>query len=201
MHNYHVLFIGFLIPLIPSLFFLSKSIVYGVHPALALGMCSCAVSSCQTLFCFKPLTPSFSETSHFHIYVFLLPHAHPSFSFFSSCSISFTHLMPSLLKAIWSFTRLLPSLLKAIWVFHLSSPHCLSPVHSLTPLISLSPFTRCQHFVLPPLLLPCLSSSSLSSCLHLHTMLVSYLLAYAAIRNCLLCPDCCNTDESVSYCI
>lgn len=110
----------------PSLLSLACTLLL---PSFALGMCSCAVSSCQTLFCFKPLASSFTDTSHFHIYGF-------------SLSFTFIHLSVSLRPAAFPSpaSYLLLSKLSGLSIsLHLPPPLCLSRVHSLTPLISLSP--------------------------------------------------------------
>lgn len=172
-HSFSVVFLSFS----PSLLSLACALLL---PSFALGMCSCAVSSCQTLFCFTPLAPSFTDTSHFHIYGF-------------SLSFTFIHLSVSLRPAAFpSPASYLPfSRLSELPIsLHLPPPLCLSRVDSLTPLISFSPLPAvstsysclssfCTY--LPPLLL--------SNCLHLHALLVSYLILYAAIRNVLLCLD------------
>lgn len=149
-------------------------------PSFALGLCSCAVSSCQTLFCFKPLAPSLTDTSHFHIYSF-------------SLSFTFIHLSVSLCPAAFplpAFYLLLSRLSRFSISLHLPSPLCLSRVHSLTPLISFSPLlavsTSYSHL---SSFCTYLTSLFLSSCLHLHTLLLSSLIPHSAIRNCMLCLD------------
>lgn len=105
-------------------------------PSFALGMCSCAVSSCQTVFCFKPLAPSFTDTSHFHIYV-LRPSLPPS--------LTFIHLSVSLRPAAFpsSASYFLLSRLSGLSISpHLPPPLSLSPSVSpeFTPLLHLSLF-------------------------------------------------------------
>jgi len=149
-------------------------------PSFALGMCSCAVSSCQTLFCFTPLAPSFTDKSHFHIYGF-------------SLCFTFIHLSVSFSPAAFPSpaSNLLFSRLSGLSIsLHLPPPLCLSQAHSLTPLISLSPLpavsTSYSRLSSPCTYLPPLF---LSNCLHLHTLLVNSLIPYASIRHCLLCLD------------
>lgn len=123
-------------------------------PSFALGMCSCAVSSCQTVFCFKPLAPSFTDTSHFHIYVFFLPPSpsRSSISLFLFVPQHFLHPPPTFSSQ-----------------GYLGFPSLFTPRPPLSPsLLSSLPystylsftFTRCQHFLLPPPLLLHLSPSS-----------------------------------------
>lgn len=134
-------------------FFQSKPIVSGVRSALAF-ICSWDVLLCCQLMSNSVLFYTSGSLLHWHIpfpYLWFFPlfHVHPSLCFSSSRSIS--------------FTRLLPSLLKAIWASHLSSPP--SPSLSLQSWLPYSTylfftFTRCQHFLLLPLLLLHLSPSS-----------------------------------------
>ncbi len=142
----YFLFLSFFLSLFPSF---PLSLFPSLLPSFARGRCSCAVSSCQTLFCFTPLAPS-SLTHPISISMFFpFFQIHPSLCFSSSHSIS--------------FICLLPFLLKAIWAFHLSP----TPSPSLSLLSSLPystylsfTFTRCQHFLLLPLLLLHLSPFS-----------------------------------------
>lgn len=120
-------------------------------PPFALGMCSRAVSSCQTLFCYTLLAPSFTDTSHFHIYAFspAFLHVHPSLCFFYSRSISFTRLLPFSSQGYLGFPSLFTSLpLLSLFLF---SSLSYSTYLSFT-------FTHCQHFPLLPPPLPALIS-------------------------------------------
>lgn len=139
------------------------SVVYTLLlPSFALGMRSCAVSSCQTLFCFKPLTPSFSETSYFHICFFLSPSC-SSISLFLFILQHFLHPPHAISSQGYLVLHPPPAFSSQGYLGFPSLFTSLSLPCSLPYSTYLSfTFTRRQHFVLPPLLLPCLSPSSLS---------------------------------------
>ena len=177
------------------------SIHPSIHPSILPSTYCLWRTPCSCLHlllgCAPVLSAHVKLCSVLHLWLPSLTHL-ISISMFLSLSFTFIHLSISLCPVAFPSLAsylLFSSLLKAIWAFHLSlstslpSP-CLSRVHSLTPLISLSPLPAvstsdsclpsiCTY--LPPLFL--------SNGLHLHTLLVNYLVPDAAIRNCLLCLD------------
>lgn len=164
-------------------FFLSKPIVSSVHPALAF-ICTWDVLLCCQLMSNSVLFYTSGSLLHWHI---------PSPYLWFPLSFTFILLSVSVRPVAFLSTTFYPlfSRLSGLSIsHHLPSPLCLSGVHSLTPLISFSPLPTVSTSY------SCLSSFHtylrprfLLNCLHLHSLLVNYLIPYAAIRNCLLCLD------------